>query len=654
MSNKRYIEIYSQRRNRVLYPFVSQFVVPLEQSGLSNTSTTAKDPVVDAFPSYLFKLNTASSTPATTPIGPAAGPLNFTNGTRTNPVLANTSSFDNNFYNGYHMIYTPTGCTGCSQTRTIFNYLGSTQSETLDFPYGTNWSSTGAYNIVDPSVPFNYNLIGTTGTISGIALSPIINFNPYISIDPALPNNFDPTVAASFPAGYFKGFYLQILDATVLPTVSVLEERIVADFIPLDGTTTYQFILDNAFSNWTTYITTPANYYFRLTNNSLPFIHLQPVDVFNFSNPADFNQFYTGNIIFNETINVGRRVTAYSADTRIAILESGFNDSNTLSTYNPTNATIPPASGTGPYYSTIYSVRNDTPLVVDTFVAPPTSGSYPPIPANIIPNPNPPPPFLPIPWPSTAFPSSSIGNNVVYFNPSIAPYDDNAWNGKYVYIRPQSYSYTDVPSAKNLYKINKYWGGNPGGAIPPYSKTFPGAPYSAVLDKTLEIDATVGKTFEILNFSYDNFAPLCYMGSTVSQNELVCYEIELVSIVLPNVVLQSGSRISFYPFIYVQFGTYNSSMNHSNCSIYSNNPDSSKALFICPTTDVSNPLTTQFIKLSSQGVQTVKFKPNDNMIFSVFLPNGELFLPVLPDTYSPQAPNSLLQIEAVFSIKRLS
>jgi hypothetical protein len=646
MSNKRYIEIYSQRRNRTIFPFVSQFVIPLEQSGLSNTSSTAKDPVVDGFPSYLFKLNTASSTPATTPIGPADGPLNFTNGTRTNPVLANTSSFDDNFYNGYHMIYTPTGCTGCSQTRTVFNYTGSTESVNLDFPYGTNWSSTGAYNIVDPSVPFNYILSGGTNSISGIALSPILDFSSYTDIIPALPNNFDPAVNASFPAGYFKGFYLQILDATVLPTVIVLEERIVADFIPLDGTTTYQLLLDNAFSlNWDDVTTNnPGDYYFRLTNNSIPFIHLQPVDVFNFSNPADFNQFYTGNIIFNETINVGRKVTAYSADTRIAILESGFNDSNTLSTFNPTTATIP--DGNDNYSSTIFSIRNDTPIVVSQFVVPPSSGSY-----------NPPIPATSPPWPTTAFPPSTIGNNVVYFDPSIAPYDDNIWNGKYVYIRPQSYSFTDAPSSKNLYKINKYWGGNPGPKVPPPSTnpaTFPGAPYSAVLDKTLEIDATAGKTFEILNFSYDNFAPLCYMGSTVSQNELVCYEIELVSIVLPNVVLKAGSRISFYPFIYVQFGTYNSSMNHSNCSIYSNNPDSNKALFICPTTDVSNPLTTQFIKLNSQGVQTVKFKPNDNMIFSVFLPNGELFLPILSDNFSPQAPNPLLQIEAVFSIKRLS
>jgi hypothetical protein len=52
-------------------------------------------------------------------------------------------------------------------------------------------------------------------------------------------------------------------------------------------------------------------------------------------------------------------------------------------------------------------------------------------------------------------------------------------------------------------------------------------------------------------------------------------------------------------------------------------------------------------------MQTIKFKPNDCLRFSVFLPDGTLFQPVQPDTLSPYPPNYLLQIDAMFSINRL-
>jgi hypothetical protein len=46
--------------------------------------------------------------------------------------------------------------------------------------------------------------------------------------------------------------------------------------------------------------------------------------------------------------------------------------------------------------------------------------------------------------------------------------------------------------------------------------------------------------------------------------------------------------------------------------------------------------------------QTIKFKPNDNLLFRGFLPNGKLLQTLLPDVLSPYDPR--LQIEAVFSI----
>ena len=162
--------------------------------------------------------------------------------------------------------------------------------------------------------------------------------------------------------------------------------------------------------------------------------------------------------------------------------------------------------------------------------------------------------------------------------------------------------------------------------------------------------------YELLRYSYDNFNPLFYNGSTVSQQQMVCYEIELLDLVLPNSVLSVGfgSRISFYPYVYVELNNITSSSAGNRNIIYSNNPNSTKMLFRAAIDDVPNPTTSSFIKIDGDGtVQTVKFKPNDNLKFSVRLPNGELFKTVLNETYSPQEPSPLSQISALFSIKRL-
>jgi hypothetical protein len=52
--------------------------------------------------------------------------------------------------------------------------------------------------------------------------------------------------------------------------------------------------------------------------------------------------------------------------------------------------------------------------------------------------------------------------------------------------------------------------------------------------------------------------------------------------------------------------------------------------------------------------QTVKFKPNDCLHFSVFLPDGRLYQTITSDYYSPSGPNPFCQIDALFGIKRLT
>ena len=157
----------------------------------------------------------------------------------------------------------------------------------------------------------------------------------------------------------------------------------------------------------------------------------------------------------------------------------------------------------------------------------------------------------------------------------------------------------------------------------------------------------------IVSFDYDNFNPLMYNGSMVSVNQTVCYRINLLSITLPNVPLRTGSRIAFYPYVYVEFSNATSPNNASGQIIYSNNPNSNRALFIAPVTQLLQPTAKTYITLSGGGMsQLVKFKPNDNLRFSVYLPDGNLFQTLDIDTLPPYDPQLGLQIDAVFSITR--
>lgn len=165
---------------------------------------------------------------------------------------------------------------------------------------------------------------------------------------------------------------------------------------------------------------------------------------------------------------------------------------------------------------------------------------------------------------------------------------------------------------------------------------------------------TESDTFEILQFTRDNAVPFCYSGSLVSQQEMVCYEIELINLILPNKTLTSGGRTAFYPYVYVELQNVSGASAGTKCVIYSNNPNSSRMLFRAVIDDIPNPVISPFVKIDGDGmVQTVKFKPNDNFKFGVYLPNGEPLQTVELDSFSPNSPDPLLQVSAMFSLKRL-
>jgi hypothetical protein len=160
--------------------------------------------------------------------------------------------------------------------------------------------------------------------------------------------------------------------------------------------------------------------------------------------------------------------------------------------------------------------------------------------------------------------------------------------------------------------------------------------------------------FEILQFTRDNAVPFCYSGSTVSQQEMVCYEIKLINLVLPNKTLVSGGRVAFYPYVYVELQNVSGASSGNKCIIYSNNPNATKMLFRAAIDDIRDPSTSPFIKIDGDGmVQTIKFKPNDNLKFGVYIPNGQCLETVDKDCLSPLPADALLQVSATFEIKRL-
>lgn len=164
------------------------------------------------------------------------------------------------------------------------------------------------------------------------------------------------------------------------------------------------------------------------------------------------------------------------------------------------------------------------------------------------------------------------------------------------------------------------------------------------------------ENYEIECFSNDNWNPFNYSGSLVSSQEMVCYEVELINLVLPNSLLSSGrgGRPVFYPYFYVELQQISAASGGLKGIIYSNNPNSYKMLFRAVVDDTSQPVSSPFIKIDSDSmIHTIKFKPNDSFKFAVYHQNGELFQTVAEDYYSPKAPNPLVQISATFSFKRI-
>ena len=168
------------------------------------------------------------------------------------------------------------------------------------------------------------------------------------------------------------------------------------------------------------------------------------------------------------------------------------------------------------------------------------------------------------------------------------------------------------------------------------------------------VSAPMNYRVELLPFSFDNANPFVYSGSMISQQEEVCYEVKLLNLILPNKTLVTGSRIAFYPYVYVELSNISTPGSGLKNTIYSNNPNSTKMLFRAPVTDVAKPQVTTFLNLYGDDMpQVIKMKINDSFKFSVRLQNGVLYETVEEESYSPSQANPRIQISAVFSFKRI-
>lgn len=165
----------------------------------------------------------------------------------------------------------------------------------------------------------------------------------------------------------------------------------------------------------------------------------------------------------------------------------------------------------------------------------------------------------------------------------------------------------------------------------------------------------------ILPFTYDNLYPFVNAYSQFT-NSAQWYEIELINLILPNSILDSGfgGFTSFYQYLYVEIHNTRGSGSSSNNDILSNNSSSVRMTFRATIDDIPNQINSTFIKIDGDGMtQVVRFDPQDNLKFAVYLSNStnpnerEIFKVLDPERFSPNPPNPLIQISAMFSLKKI-
>lgn len=160
--------------------------------------------------------------------------------------------------------------------------------------------------------------------------------------------------------------------------------------------------------------------------------------------------------------------------------------------------------------------------------------------------------------------------------------------------------------------------------------------------------------YELLQYTTDNCVPFSYSGSMVSNSQATACEITLNTLILPNTELVNGGKIWSFPYVYVELENVSTSSSGNRNIIYSNNPNSYKAVFKVPLQNISNPEQYEFLNLNGSGVkQVITFKLNADVKITIRLPNGTVFQTQTVDFSNGRYPNPLIQISALFGIEKI-
>ena len=157
--------------------------------------------------------------------------------------------------------------------------------------------------------------------------------------------------------------------------------------------------------------------------------------------------------------------------------------------------------------------------------------------------------------------------------------------------------------------------------------------------------------YEVLYFTYDNSYFVNIMSNCRLDKGL--YEIELRSLILPNVTVLTGygGRLVSYPYIYIEFGNLSNGVNNI---LVSNNPHASRVLFKVPIYDIQPRVNSNFLKIDRTNMpQLIQFSPYEDYYVKIIMPNGELFI-TQPDNFSPLPPNPDLQISITFMVNKIN
>jgi len=644
----RYIELYSGRRDRVKYPNPASFEVPFAAVQSNNpNSSQSLDPVCNAGIYYTFTL---FSYQATYNYG------NFREGTTAYVAYLKLDFFDKgnlipNFYKGYELYDYEN-----KEYRVIRTFDPTTASVTFDQPF-TKALVAGNYYEIYSGYPNRNSVFIPSLDDNGNSISPAeLAYNGNTIIFETPNPNYSNAQNSNI-------FFRKISYYDSVNQLAYFDTPLPFDYT--DALTDQKFTLRKIPPNerWT--LDTPS--YYNTTPPSNPSIGPLVGDVITLpEGSSTMDNFYKGQFIYfvsnvpqSYTPPLPSRATlrypipgifypvyglfyvnAYNASTReLSVVTTNTNEYNNnipIPTYGPVEPINPGGFTLPDGFSRFISIENvggttyraTTNPLVDFSVVPPKTarmvleiepGTYS---------------FV---WTVRTSPNVLIGTND---SGAMLTYGFTSqwYNVEFVKHEYTTFTFTrtTAPGIKEI-------------ILDIFIQTQTNE--QAYLEWS-ELTMTRVDTINIISYKYDNANPLDYNGSVVSQSQTPCYSVTLSRLILPNKPLLTGSRIAFYPYVYVEFTDATAPTGTSH-AINSNNPNSKRALFTIGIPQVSSPEIQAFLTLSEGNTQIVKFKPNDNLRFSVYLPDGTLFTTLVPDSFSPYESDPGLQVNAVFTYTRI-